>query len=322
MDGSKKPGATDVGFIGLGKMGIPMVMNLLAGRGQVAGLGQVVGLGQVAGLGQDGPIGTVTVTGRSVDRAGLVLAAGARWVSTPREVADASSVIVLMVPDLPEVEELLFDGAAITTSEQELVVVVCSTVSGTKLREVAARLAKETGGRMRVVDAPVSGGTEGAADGTLSIMVGGAVGDVELVLPVLRRLGTPVRVGELGSGEVVKACNQLIVAATMSAIAEASVIIERHGIDLPTALALFQGGYAGSRLLESKSERLIQRDYDAGGGGKFLVKDLNFAASAARDTRTVSIVLDAARQVFSSVVEAGLGDLDMSAVHRYVAEID
>lgn len=304
MASSKKHYATAVGFIGLGNMGIPMVMNLLSSQSQ------------------NGPIGTVTVTGRSVDRAGPVLAAGAKWASTPREVAEVSSVIFLMVPDLPEVEELLFDGAAIATSQRELVVVVGSTVSGTKLRKVAARLEKETDGRMRIVDAPVSGGTEGAADGSLTIMVGGEVDDVDLVLPVLKQLGTPVRVGDLGSGEVVKACNQLIVAATMSAIAEASVIIERHGIDLPTALALFQGGYAGSRLLESKSKRLIQHDYGAGGGGKFLVKDLNFAASAARDTKTVVTTLEAARRVFSSVVEAGLGDLDISAVHRYVSDID
>lgn len=304
MDGTKKLGTTDVGFIGLGKMGIPMVMNLLGSQGQ------------------DGAIGTVTVTGRSVERAESVITAGAKWVSTPRDVADACSVLVLMVPDLPEVEELLFGEAGIALSHRELVVVICSTVSGTKLRDSAVRLEEKSGGRIRVVDAPVSGGTEGATDGTLSIMVGGEVGDVDFVLNVLNQFGTPVRVGKLGSGEVVKACNQLIVAATMSAIAEASVIIERHDIDLSTALALFQGGYAGSRLLESKSDRLIERDYEGGGGGKYLFKDLNFATSAARDTNTISTVLDAAREVYSSIVEAGLGDLDMSAVHRYVAEID
>ena len=121
MDGTKKLGTTDVGFIGLGKMGIPMVMNLLGSQGQ------------------DGAIGTVTVTGRSVERAESVITAGAKWVSTPRDVADACSVLVLMVPDLPEVEELLFGEAGIALSHRELVVVICSTVSGTKLRDSAVR---------------------------------------------------------------------------------------------------------------------------------------------------------------------------------------
>jgi 2-hydroxy-3-oxopropionate reductase len=296
MATTQHPGSDRIGVIGLGNMGLPMTLNLLAaGR-------------------------AVTVTGRSRDRATAALDAGAAWTATPRELAAASDVIVLMVPDLPQVEELLFGADGLVASGEEALVVVCSSVSPVGLRELDARLDAASNGRMRLVDAPVSGGTEGAAAGTLSIMLGGSAAQAARAAAALAPCGTPVHLGPLGAGDVAKACNQLIVAATMTAIAEASVIAERAGLDLDALLTLLQGGYAGSRVLETKRERLVARDYSPTGVARFMVKDLAFAAAAADETATRAPVLEAVRGVFDDVVAAGLGDDDLAVVHRLVAE--
>lgn len=287
-----------VGLIGLGNMGLPMALNYLKAD-----------------------IGGLLVTGRSRDRAESAVGAGAIWVGTSREVADSCSVIVIMVPDLPQVEELLFGHDSISTSSSTLTVVVCSSVSPVGLRETAERLSATTAGRMTVVDAPVSGGTEGAESGTLSIMVGGDIDSVQSVFPVLATFGTPVHLGPLGSGEIAKACNQLIVAATISAISEASVIAERSGLDLEALLSLLQGGYAGSRVLETKKQRIIDGDYTPTGIARYMVKDLGFAAAAASATDTATPVLDVLRASFEGLVSAGLGDLDLAVVHRYIQSL-
>jgi 2-hydroxy-3-oxopropionate reductase len=287
-----------VGFIGLGNMGLPMAINFLR-----------------AG------IGGLRVTGRSRHRAADAIQAGAIWVATPLELADSCSIIIVMVPDLPQVEELLFGPGSVSSSDATVTVVVCSSVSPLGIREVAKRLEAATEGRMTVIDAPVSGGTEGAQSGTLSIMVGGDPEIVAMVHPVLATFGTPVHLGPLGSGDVAKACNQLIVAATISAISEASVIAERSGLDLDALLSLLQGGYAGSRVLETKKQRIIDADYSPTGVARYMVKDLGFAAAAASATDTATPLLDVLRGSFDGLVADGLGDLDLAVVHRYIQSL-
>ncbi|MBF4634710.1 NAD(P)-dependent oxidoreductase [Agreia pratensis] len=286
-----------IGMIGLGNMGTPMALNLLAAFPH-----------------------SLSVTARSRDRAAAVLSAGASWVDTPADVAEASDVVVLMVPDLPQVDELLFGDRGMAETPATCVVVVCSSVSPTGIRATDDRLRQQTEGRMRIVDAPVSGGTEGAAAGTLSIMVGGTEADVNIALPLLSACGTPVHLGPLGSGDIAKACNQLIVAATMAAISEASVIAERSGLDLDALLTLLQGGYAGSRVLETKKDRLVERDYSPTGAARYMVKDLSFAHAAAVETATAAPILDALRGQFDGLVAAGLGDDDLAVIHRYIRD--
>lgn len=283
-------------MIGLGNMGTPMALNLLAAFP-----------------------GSLTVTARSRDRAAAALSAGAAWADTPAEIARASDVVILMVPDLPQVDELLFAEGGLTEAPTTCVVVVCSSVSPTGIRLTDERLRQQTDGRMRIVDAPVSGGTEGAAAATLSIMVGGGEADVATALPILAACGTPVHLGPLGSGDIAKACNQLIVAATMAAVSEASVIAERSGLDLDALLTLLQGGYAGSRVLETKKDRLVERDYSPSGAARYMVKDLSFAHAAAVETATTAPVLDALRAQFDGLVAAGLGDDDLAVIHRYIS---
>lgn len=276
-------------------MGLPMVIHLLAARPA-----------------------QVVVTGRSRERAAGALDSGARWLGTPREVADACAIVVLMVPDLPQVESLLFDTDGIADAAGEVIIIVCSTVSPVGIRTTDARLRERTNGRMRLIDAPVSGGTEGAQAATLSIMVGGEPAAVATVMPILRVFGTPVHLGPLGSGEIAKACNQLIVAATMAAISEASVIAERSGLDLDALLGLLELGYAGSRVLESKKQRLVDRDYTPSGPARYMVKDLSFAGAAAVGTATSTPLLDVLRTSFGALVDAGLGDFDLAVLRRYV----
>lgn len=287
-----------VGLIGLGNMGMPMALNFLA-----AGLGEL------------------RVTGRSRERAERAIAAGAHWVDSPRELADSCSIIVIMVPDLPQVDELLFAPGGISWSAGSPIVVVCSSVSPDGIRSSDARLRAATNGRMSIVDAPVSGGTEGAEAAALSVMVGGDRATVEAVLPVLATFGTPVHLGPLGSGDIAKACNQLIVAATIFAISEASVIAERSGLNLDALLSLLARGYAASRVLETKKQKLVDRDYSPTGVARYMVKDLGFAAAAAAETATATPVLDVLRTSFDGLVAAGLGDDDLAVVHRYIGTL-
>jgi 2-hydroxy-3-oxopropionate reductase len=201
--------ADGVGVIGLGAMGHPMATNLL----------------------REFPDG-VQLTGRDRTRYEDLVGAGARWHDTPRDLADAVAIVMLMLPDLPEVEAVL-DGpqGLLAAYPHDLLVIISSTSSPTGVRDLSARLRQEHPG-VRVVDAPVSGGVDGAEAGTLSIMVGGAENDVAQALPVLAACGTPVHLGPLGSGQVAKACNQLVVAATVLALGEAAVLADRSGLDL------------------------------------------------------------------------------------------
>ena len=141
-------------------------------------------------------------------------------------------------------------------------------------------------GRVRVIDAPVSGGSEGAQAGTLSIMVGGDERDVNDAWPVLAACGNPVHLGPLGSGQVAKACNQMIVAATVLALGEAAVLADRSGLDLDELFRLLAGGYAGSRILETRGDRIVREDYSPSGAARYMVKDLRFAATVAQATGT------------------------------------
>ena len=227
-----------------------------------------------------------------------------------------------MVPDLPDVAAVL-DGpdgllAGIT---RPMLVVICSTVSPAGIRALAADVRARTGGLAHVVDAPVSGGEEGARAGTLSVMVGGSDDDAAQACVELRPVGTPVHLGPLGAGQIAKACNQMIVAATVLALGEASVIAERAGLDVAALLDLLGGGYAGSRMLEVKKRRFAEHDHSPSGAAKFLVKDLGFATDEAERTGTATPQLDVLRSVFADLTASGLGDQDTSVVQAFIEDL-
>ena len=288
-----------IGVLGLGAMGEPMAHRLIDAHGDVR------------------------IHARS-PRPALV-EAGATWAETPRDRAAASDAVLVMLPDLPELEAAL-DGpdgllaGAVSKGDGDLLLLIGSTSSAVGVRALAERLATQTDGRVHVVDCPVSGGVDGATAGTLSIMIGGLDADARLAARVLAPCGTPVHLGPLGAGEVAKACNQLVVSATITALGEASEIAARSGIDLETLWTLLAGGYAGSNLLSARKEKLVTGDDSPSGVAKYMVKDLRFAADAAAAVGIQPALLPALREIFDEIVDAGLGDRDIAVTRRMTAE--
>jgi 2-hydroxy-3-oxopropionate reductase len=290
-----------LGVVGVGVMGEPMARNAhraLAGRGDVV------------------------VTGRSRDRVTALEREGLVRVASPRAVTERAAVVLVMLPDLPQLEPLLDGEDGLLAGEEPLVLAIGSSVSPVGVRALAERVRDRTAGRVVVIDCPVSGGEEGAIAGSLSIMVGGEPGAVATALPFLQAMGRPVHLGPLGAGSVAKACNQMIVAATVLALGEAAVLAERSGIELAPLLDLLAGGYAGSRILETRKRRFLQHDYVPGGAAKYLSKDLGFAAAAAAETGTAVAQLPALRAAFEELVAAGYGDQDLAVVQRFIADRD
>lgn len=286
-----------VGVIGVGIMGGPMARNLLK-----------------AGA-------AVSLHHRSPDRVKDLIDQGAAWAPSPRELAAECRIIILMLGDAPQILDVLNgpDGiAAGITAPATLV--ICSSISAGDARRIAARADELTGGLLRTIDAPVSGGEEGAIAGNLSIMAGGDPEDYARAAPVLQACGRPVLLGPLGAGSVAKACNQLIVAATVMAIGEASVIAHRAGIDVAKLLELLSGGYAGSRILETRARRFAEEDYTPSGMAKFMVKDLAAAQDAASSAAVDAGQLRYLHQAFTQLVEAGHGDKDISVTRAYISE--
>jgi 2-hydroxy-3-oxopropionate reductase len=285
-----------VGIVGLGAMGRPIADRLLAAHG------------------------TLHIHARRPQPE--LIAAGATWADTPRELAAAVDVLVSFLPDLPQLDELLEGDDGVLANPGELLILVGSTSSAPAVRELAARLHARSNGRVRVVDCPVSGGVDGAIAGTLSIMLGGAADDAAVAASVLAPCGTPVLLGPLGAGEVAKACNQLVVSATILALGEATVLADRSGLDLDALWTLLGGGYAGSNLLESRKDKLVSGDDSPSGMAKYMVKDLRFAADIAEAAGIDPVLLPALRAAFDGIVDAGLGDRDISVARRFVQSRD
>ncbi|WP_029260546.1 MULTISPECIES: NAD(P)-dependent oxidoreductase [unclassified Microbacterium] len=285
-----------VGVVGLGAMGRPMADRLLAARG-----------------------GLVIHARRPQPE---LLAAGASWAPTPRELASRVDVLLMMLPDLPPFEAMLDGPDGLLADAGDLLILIGSTSSAPAVRALADRVGAQTGGRVRIVDCPVSGGEDGAVAGTLSIMLGGDPDDAAVAAEVLAPCGTPVLLGPLGAGEVAKACNQLVVSATIMALGEATVLAERSGLDLDALWSLLSGGYAGSRLLDSRREKLVTGDDSPSGIAQYMVKDLGFAADIAEATGTSPVLLPTLRAAFDELVAAGLGDRDIAVSRRFIASRD
>lgn len=288
-----KSSSASVGVIGLGAMGHPMAERLLGERGKLF------------------------IHARRAQPE--LLAAGATWASTPRELASHVDVLLVMLPDLPQLEELLDGDDGLLAGSGDLLILVGSTSSAPAVRSLGERLLAEHEGRVRLVDCPVSGGVDGAKAGTLSIMLGGDVDDAATAADVLSACGTPVLLGPLGSGEVAKACNQLVVSATILALGEATVLADRSGLDLDALWTLLSGGYAGSHLLDSRKEKLVTGDDSPSGVAEYMVKDLRFAADIAEATGTAAVLLPTLRAAFDEIVAAGLGQRDISVSRHFVA---
>jgi 2-hydroxy-3-oxopropionate reductase len=288
------------GFVGLGLMGSPMAANLIRGGWEVTAWNRSAGaLQELERLG-----------GRAVPD-----------VAAMRDLP----VIAFMLPDLSFIEEA---SAGLLESWDEAppragtIVVVMSSVSPAGVQAFGHRVQEASHGRAVVVDAPVSGGTNGAIDGTLAIMAGGAAEDFKRLEPLLETMGTTVRhMGPLGAGSLAKACNQLIVGTTTAALAEAAELAERSGMDAGALFEVLAGGLAGSKVLDIVGPRLVRKDYTPTGPAKFMHKDLSFVLDSARAAGAAVPMAAAGVELYAELKRQGLGDQDLAAVRQAISHL-
>jgi 2-hydroxy-3-oxopropionate reductase len=287
---------TTVGFIGLGIMGGPMSVHLANAGYTVAGYD------------------------RSAERlATLVEAGGRAATSTPDAVRDAD-VVAVMVPDSPDVQAVLLgEDGVFANAKPGTLVIDFSSIRPDVTTELAGQ-AREQG--FRLLDAPVSGGEAGAKNAALSIMVGGAAEDFEAAKPLFDVVGkTIVHVGPSGSGQTVKAANQLIVATNIQALAEAVVFLRAYGVDLEAALEVLGGGLAGSSVLNQKKQNMLDGNFQPGFRIALHHKDMGIVTSAAREAGVVLPVGALVAQLMASALAVGDGGLDHSGLLRGVERL-
>jgi 3-hydroxyisobutyrate dehydrogenase-like beta-hydroxyacid dehydrogenase len=284
---------TALSLLGLGAMGMPMSQVLLA-----------------AGL-------DLTVWNRTAAKAEHLRGAGARVVSTPAEAAAEISLTVL--PDLSDVRAVVDGRRGLRAGWRSAgisspLLVVMGTVSPVAVREYAREL--ESDG-IRLVDAPLSGGVVGAQEARLSIMAGGSPEDIDELMPTFMVLGEIVRhMGPVGSGQLAKACNQMIVASTVSAASEAMLLAREAGLDRSALLDILRGGLAGSEILRQKGQNWVDESFEPGGTAAYQLKDLDFVLAAAHDAHVDLPVITTVRNLFAALVDGGQGGLDHTGVFR------
>ncbi|HVQ22083.1 MAG TPA: NAD(P)-dependent oxidoreductase [Candidatus Saccharimonadia bacterium] len=284
-----------VGFAGMGTMGAAMAANLARAGAPVA------------------------VWNRTPGRTGPVLALGATEAPSPAILAADAEVVVLCLSDTPDVEAVLFGPTGIAEGIRSgSLVIDCSTISPKASVGFAERLAAHGVG---FVDAPVSGGSEGAQKGTLTIMCGGSESDVERARPVLAAMGkTITRMGPVGAGQATKAVNQVILAGTYLGVAEGIVLAIKAGLDPQTVVGALAGGAAGSWVLQNRSGRMIADDYPLGFRIALHRKDLAIALELAREVGAALPVAGMAEQIENGLIGKGHGDDDNSALARAIRE--
>ena len=278
-----------VGFIGLGIMGKPMAQNLLH-----------------AGY-------PLVVLNRSQAAVDELAGEGAQRGASPRDVASRSQVVITMLPDSPDVEAVVLgnDGVAQGIAGGALYIDM-STIAPATARKIAESL----GGRgVDVLDAPVSGGEQGAKNAALSIMAGGNEAAFERAKPIFEALGKNiVHVGPSGAGQVTKACNQIVVGVTLEAVAEALALADASGVDPAKVRAALLGGFAQSKVLEVHGQRMIDRNFVPGFKAKLHRKDMNIAAEAGDERALDLVAAKLVRERFDELLAKGEGELDHSAL--------
>ena len=280
-----------VGFIGLGLMGRPMALNLLK-----------------AGF-------PLVVHSRGRGPVEAVAAAGATAATTSAEVARRCDVVVTMLPDLPDVRQVLAAPDGVFPAVRPGAVIIdMSTIPPTAARELAAEATRHGA---TFLDAPVSGGEIGAIDGTLAIMVGGEAAAVERVRPVLNAMGNPeriVHIGESGAGQVCKVCNQIAIGGTLAVVSELIALARKAGVDPAKVREALLGGFAASRVLEVHGERILTGNYTPGFRAALYQKDMAIVLEAARAFGVPMPVSSAVQQLVDAMIAAGRGDMDLSAL--------
>jgi 3-hydroxyisobutyrate dehydrogenase len=272
----------ELGFIGLGIMGQGMVRNLL--KAEFA----------------------VRIWNRTASRMETFIAEGARPASSPADVAAHSDIIITCVSDTPDVEEVILrENGVIYGAPAGALVIDMSTISPQATRQMAGVLAQKG---VHMLDAPISGGSEGAAKGTLSIMVGGDTAQVERAMPVFQAMGkTITHVGDIGAGQTVKLVNQILVVGNMLAVGEALLFAQAGGLDLAKTLAAVMPGAAGSWMLSNRGPQVVQRDWRPGFTIDLQQKDLRLVLETADQLGAPLLGTSMVFQLYRTLQQQGLG---------------
>jgi len=285
-----------VGYIGLGLMGKSMARNILK-----------------AGF-------PVTVHNRSQASVEELVAEGATRATSPSEVAEQVEVVFTNLPDSPDVEKVaLGENGIIEGAHDGLIFIDNSTIKPTSARMIAEKLSSKN---VFALDAPVSGGDIGAKNGTLTIMIGGDASALEKVMPVLQAMGkTITHVGEAGAGQVAKAANQIMVAAQMVAMGELLVFSKKAGVDPRKVVDAIKAGAAQCWSLDVKPPRLFDGNRNPGFKAYMQLKDLRIVLDTAREYDIPASGVMANTELFQQMIDAGMGELDNSAVVGVVEKL-
>lgn len=282
-------------FIGMGTMGASMALNLLKAGHEVI------------------------VHNRTREREAPVAEAGASRAVTPKEAAAAAKIVVICVSDTPDVEEIILgENGVIHGAQAGSIVVDMSTISPSVTRHIAKKLDSKA---IKMLDAPVSGGSEGAQNGTLTIMVGGESEAFEKALPVLEAMGkTITHIGPIGAGQLTKAINQIIISGTYLTVAEGLTLGIKAGLDMKKVVSALSGGAAGSWVLDNRAANVINNEYPLGFRVRLHRKDLGIALSAAREMEITLPCTALVEQIENGLIARGFGDEDVSALARTIRE--
>ena len=259
----------------------------------------------------------VSAWNRTPGRAAELADLGVTVRESAAAVAAASEIVITVVSDTPDVEAVLFGPTGVVEGATAgSLVVDMSTISPSATRAYAQRLAEQG---VAMLDGPVSGGSEGAKKGTLSIFIGGDAADLERARPVLQSLGTTItHVGPIGAGQAVKAVNQVILAGTYLGVAEGIVLAMKSGLDVEQTVAALSGGAAQSWVLTNRSGRMLENDYPLGFKVALHRKDLGIALSMARELGASLPIAALCEAIEAGLIGQGHEDDDMSAVARSI----
>jgi 2-hydroxy-3-oxopropionate reductase len=278
-----------IGFIGLGIMGKPMAVRLVR-----------------AGF-------PIVVHNRSPQAVEELAGEGAETASSPREIAERADVVITMLPDSPDVEAVVLgDDGVIAAVREGMLLVDMSTIAPATARQVHAALAERG---VEAVDAPVSGGEPAAVDGQLSIMAGGSEEAVKRADPIFGELGkVTTHIGGPGAGQVAKAANQVVVALTIQAVAEALTLASKAGVDPACVREALLGGFAQSKILEAHGEKMLKDRFEPGFRIELHRKDVGIALETARDQGVALPATAQVAELFNALIAQGSGSLDHSAL--------
>lgn len=284
-----------IGLVGTGLMGQPVARRLAAAGYPVA------------------------VWNRSEDKARALEQHGVTTVTSPAQLVAGSDVIICLLSDVKACDEVLFNESTLQAVAQNAIIIMMSTLSPEIVIEQQKKAHEVQAG---YIDMPVSGGTRGAENGTLSLMAGGKAESIDPLRPLLSHLGKVTHVGDVGAGQLTKLANQIIVAGTLSLLSEAFTLAQQGGADPVKVREALLGGFADSTLLQQQGERMVQQDFVARGPAKWQLKDTRSSVALAQQLGLTLPVTETVNTLFSQMIAAGDGELDHCAIIRQIQRLN